>query len=229
MLKTSILNYFTRFEIGLWSVSITAIILSSFIFGSDDALTLAASLIGVTFLILNAKGNVWGQVLTVLFSVLYGVISYQTAYYGEMITYLGMTAPIAVASVVSWLKNPVEKGRNEVKVNRLSIKEYVFLFILSCIVTFAFYYILKAFNTAVLWLSTLSVFTSFIASYLTMRRSRFFALGYAANDVVLIGLWLIASIKNPSYFSVVICFVVFVFNDLYGFVSWSEMKKRQAL
>ncbi len=226
-MKTRITNYFTKFEIILWSASVVAIILSSVVFGAVDYLTLIASIVGATFLILNAKGNVWGQVLTVVFSVLYGVISWSSAYYGEMITYLGMTTPIAIASVVAWLRNPFEKGRNEVKVNHLKTGEYVFLTILSLFVTWLFYYILAYLNTAVLWLSTLSVLTSFVASYLTMRRSEYFALAYASNDLVLIGLWVIASIGDKSCVAMVICFMVFFINDLYGFVNWAKMKRRQ--
>lgn len=221
--------YFTKFEIGLWLSSVAVIATSFVLFQSKNYLTLTASLIGATFLILNAKGNVWGQVLTVMFSVLYGVISYSSAYYGEMITYLGMTAPIAVAAIVSWMKNPAEKGKNEVKVNQLAPKEYVFLLGLSTAVTIAFYFILAAFDTAVLWLSTVSVFTSFVGAYLTMRRSEYFAIGYAANDVVLIVLWLIAASKDSSCFSMVSCFLVFLINDIYGFFSWLEMKKSQVI
>ena len=78
-----------------------------------------------------------------------------------------------------------------------------------------------------MFFSTLSVSTSFIAAYLTFRRSPYFALAYAANDVVLIILWTMASFIKTSYISVVICFVVFLINDLYGFVSWLKMEKRQ--
>ena len=190
-------------------------------------LTLGASLIGATFLILNAKGNAWGQVLTVVFSILYGIISYSNAYYGEMITYLGMTAAIAIGSVISWIRNPAEEGKNVVKVNNLKIREYVLLLFLGIIITVIFYYILEAFNTNSLLLSTISVFTSFIASYLTLRRSEYYALAYAANDIVLILLWLIAMENNSGYISVVICFVVFLINDLYGYYSWLKMKKIQ--
>ncbi|MGN8896340.1 nicotinamide riboside transporter PnuC [Flavonifractor sp. HCP28S3_F3] len=221
-------SYFTKFEKGLWLVSVTAIVGSYLLFQAGDVLTLLASLIGATFLILNAKGNVWGQVLTVVFSLLYGVISYSTAYYGEMITYLGMTAPIAVASVVSWARNPAQEGEREVKVNRLPRWEYLLLVALSLAVTCVFYFILKACHTQVLWLSTLSVFTSFLASYLTMRRSPFFAVGYAANDVVLIALWLIAARQDRQYSAVVICFAVFLINDLYGYWNWIRLKKKQA-
>lgn len=220
-------TYFTPFEKGLWLVSVTAILTSYLLFRSGDWLTLLASLIGATFLILNAKGNVWGQVLTVAFSLLYGVISYSTAYYGEMITYLGMSAPIAAASVVSWARHPAQEGVREVKVNRLPRWEYPALAAAALAVTGVFYFILKACGTQELGLSTLSVFTSFTAAYLTMRRSPFFALAYAANDLVLIALWSIAASGESGYLSMVICFTVFLVNDLYGYVNWLSLKKKQ--
>ena len=75
--------------------------------------------------------------------------------------------------------------------------------------------------------STLSVTTSFIAVYLTFRRSPWFALAYAANDIVLIVLWILAALQDISYVSVIVCFAVFLVNDLYGFFSWLKMEKSQ--
>jgi len=222
-----LLNYFTKFEIGLWSTSVLLILVSFCIFDRENYLTLIASIIGATFLIFNAKGNPIGQFLTIVFSTIYGIISYGFSYYGEMITYVGMTLPMALFALISWLKNPYEKGKAEVKVNRISKKEIVFMTLLTLIVTIIFYFILKYFNTANLIPSTLSVTTSFVAVYLTFRRSPYFALAYACNDVVLIILWILASITDISYLSVVICFAVFLVNDLYGFVSWKRMEKRQ--
>ena len=112
-------------------------------------------------------------------------------------------------------------------VNRLENKELAFLYILTALVTFGFYFILDYFDTANMIPSTLSVTTSFIAVYLTFRRSPYFALAYAANDVVLIILWILAAVEDISYLSVIICFVMFLVNDLYGFVSWKRMEKRQ--
>lgn len=186
-----------------------------------------ASLIGVTALIFIAKGDVLGQILTVAFSVLYGIISLKQKYYGEMITYMFMTAPMAIAAVVSWIKNPYKKGKSEVKVNSLKVPEIIAMFVYSAIVTFIFYYILKAFDTANIIPSTISVTTSFLASYMTFRRSPFYALGYAANDVVLIILWIMAAMDNIAYIPMIMCFVMFLINDLYGFVCWQKMKKRQ--
>ena len=223
------LKYFSVTEILLWSLSAVSVIAAFLIFDPTSHLTLIASLIGITSLILCAKGNPIGQLLMVAFSLLYGIISFGFAYYGEMITYLGMSMPMAVLALISWLKNPYNGNRSQVKVNTLDKKEYIFMLALTLAVTVIFYFILDAFKTANILPSTVSVTTSFIAVYLTFRRSPYFALAYAANDVILIILWTLASLEQTKYVSVTVCFAAFLVNDLYGFVSWQKMKLRQAL
>ena len=222
-----LLSYFSKIEIALWGSSIALILISFIAFDRANYLTLIASLVGVTSLIFNAKGNPFGQVLMVIFSLLYGIISYTFNYYGEMITYIGMTMPMAVFALISWLKNPYKGNKAEVKVNSISKNETLFMFIAATVTTVLFYYILAYFNTANIIPSKLSVTTSFIAVYLTFRRSPYFALAYALNDVVLIVLWVIASVYNVRYISVVVCFVAFLVNDIYGYISWQKMKARQ--
>lgn len=221
-------EYFSKSEIMLWSISTLLVLTSFFVFDRSSYLTLCASLIGVTYLIFNAKGNPVGQVLVIIFSLLYGIISYKFSYFGEMVTYLGMTMPMAVFALISWLRNPFNGNRAEVRVNSISKSETVFMFVLALIVTAAFYFILQMFHTANIIPSTLSVTTSFIAVYLTFRRSPFYAIAYSANDIVLIILWIMASITDTRYISVVVCFAVFLVNDIYSFFSWQKMKKRQA-
>jgi len=220
----------TKFEKGLWLTSLAVTILSyllSYLFsGGGDLLNLIASLIGVTALIFVAKGLVLGQLLTVVFSVFYGIISVLFSYYGEMITYLFMTTPMAIVAAIEWIKNPY-KDTQEVKVHKVTKKQLVIMWLLALVVTVLFYFILKALNTANLFFSTLSITTSFVASYLTFLRSPYYAIGYSANDVVLIILWILASVEDISYLPMVACFIMFLFNDLYGFYNWRRMQKRQ--
>lgn len=219
--------YFTKAELTLWGTSAALVIVFFLIFDRVNILTLAASLVGVTSLIFNAKGNPIGQALMIVFSLLYGIISYRFSYYGEMITYLGMTAPMALFALIAWLRNPYRGNHAEVAVNRLRREEWLLMLILSGCVTVVFYFILDHFGTANMLPSTLSVTTSFIAVYLTFRRSPYFALAYAANDIVLICLWILASVQDIRYLSVMICFFLFLINDIYGFVSWRKMEQRQ--
>lgn len=219
--------YFTKAEKLLWSISVFFIVISFILFDRSNYLTLAASLIGVTSLIFNAKGNPFGQLLMVVFSLLYGMISFSFSYYGEMITYLGMTMPMALFALIAWLRHPYRGNISEVEVNRIKSREIVLMAVLSVIVTIVFFFVLRFFHTANIIPSTLSVTTSFIAVYLTFRRNPFFAVAYALNDIVLIILWVLASFSDIRYLSVVVCFAAFLVNDIYGFLNWRKMEKRQ--
>ncbi len=216
----------TGFEWGLWLFSLLGVTASFLLSPAWDILSLCASLVGVTALLFVSKGYVLGQVLTVVFAVFYGFISFFFSYYGEVLTYLGMTAPIALLAVFSWLKNPYA-GTKTVAVRRLGLRTWLWLFALSFAVTLAFYFILGALGTANLPLSTLSVFTSFLASSLTFLRSPYYALAYAGNDLVLILLWLMAALADPGYIPMIACFFCFLLNDLYGLVNWRRMQARQ--
>lgn len=218
----------TKREWLLWICSLAVVLISNILPGQLDILTLAAALIGVTSLIFAAKGNVWAQILMIIFSILYGIISYRFRYWGEMITYLGMTLPMAVWSTVTWIRNPSADNGSEVEIQRLNRKHIGGLVIFTAAVTVVFYYILKTLGTPNMVFSTISVTTSFLAASLTMLRSSYYALGYAANDIVLIVLWILASLKNPAYIPVVVNFSIFFLNDMYGFISWKKREIRQA-
>ena len=134
---------------------------------------------------------------------------------------------MSIFALVSWLRNPYNGNRAEVKVNSINKLEVVFMFALTAVVTVIFYFILDFFNTSNLIPSTLSVTTSFLAVYLTFRRSPYYAIAYAANDAVLIVLWVLATLSDISYLSVTICFIMFLANDIYGFINWTRMQRRQ--
>lgn len=222
------MHYFTKGELVLWGGSAALILTSYGLFGHGGVWELIASLIGVTSLIYCAKGHPVGQALMVIFSLLYGGISWSFAYYGEMITYLGMSMPMAVLSLIVWLRHPYKGDHSQVEVSRLSRREWVFASLLTAAVTAIFYFILAALGTTNLLPSTVSVTTSFLAVYLTYRRSPYYALAYAANDVVLILLWVLAAREDAGYIAVVVCFAAFLVNDIYGFISWRRMQRRQS-
>ncbi len=218
----------TKFEWGLYIFSLSIVALSFILSPERDVLNLIASLVGVTGLIFVARGAVFGQAVLIVFALLYALTSYREGYYGEMITYLGMSAPAAAFACISWLKNPYGK-RDEVKVGSLDRKKALIMIALTVSMTVAFYFILSALGTENLPVSTLSVATSVLAAYMTFIRVPYYALGYVLNDVVLIVLWCGSAFRDVSYLPVVMCFFAFLFNDLYGFVAWKrrEIIQRQ--
>ena len=217
----------SRFESGLLITSLIVVTASFLLSPEKDYLTLISSLIGVTALIFVAKGYVIGEILCVIFAVFYGIVSFYFKYYGEVITYLCMTAPMSIMATIEWIKHPYGDTK-EVKIKKITSKDITVMLLITLAVTVAFYFILKALNTESLIVSTISITTSFLAVYLTYLRSPFYALAYAANDIVLIVLWVIASVKNIAYLPMIICFIMFLVNDIYGFYNWERMRKRQS-
>lgn len=215
---------FKKKEWVLWIVSLVLVIMSNLMSGNVDVLTLSATCVGVTSLVFAAIGNVWAPILMIAFSIFYGIISWKFRYWGEVITYLGMTMPMAIWSTITWIKNPAKNGK-EVAIQKLTKMHFLLVALSTVIVTAVFYVILAKLNTPNIVFSTISITTSFVAAALTMLRSSYYAVGYAANDIVLIVLWVLASIKNPEYIPVVVNFAIFFFNDMYGFVSWKKREK----
>ena len=209
-------------------ISLLIIIICFFLGTDKNILSLVTSILGVITVIFGAKGLVWAPVVNLLYNIVYIILSYTQGFYGEVLIYIFMMTPINIAMIVSWLKNKSKEDENIVEVNKLNKKEYILLFGFTLIVAVGFYFILKALNTTALFISTISLIDSFIATYLLYRRCSNYALSYIVNDIILIVLWLYAIRNNGiAYLPMVLSFLVFLVNDIYGLISWKKKEKKQ--
>lgn len=215
-----------RSDLVTWCVSASVLLLSYFLFPDGDIFSVLGSLVGITALIYIAKGAVFGQVLSLLFCLFYGIKALSFHYYGETLTYLGMSFPAALFNLISWIRHPYRDSKR-VKVAHLSAFRIFLTAVLCCAVTVLFYYLLRALSTADLAVSTFSVATSFFAASLSFQRSPWYAVAYMVNDIVLIVLWARAWLADPSVLPVLMCFAVFLLNDIRGFFSWRRMLRQQ--
>lgn len=217
----------TKFEWTLWIFSLVAITVSFFAAGNTNYAALATSLMGVTALIFMAHGDAFGMMIMICFSLTYAAVSFFARYYGEMIIYLTMQLPCCISSLVSWLRHPGEKGSAEVKAGRFDKRHLFILVPLVAAVTVSFFFILRAFGTANLIPSAVSVATSMVALYLMILRVPAYALAFVLNDIVLVVLWSLACAESPEYLSLAVCFSIFLLNDGYTFISWTRRRKKQ--
>lgn len=216
------------FEIISLLVSISIIVVC-FILGSQkNYLALVTSIIGIISVMQCSKALVIAPIAGITFSVLYSIVSITQAYYGEALIYIVLMIPIDILAIISWFKNKNELNKDVVTINKIKYKEYLILIPITAMVTVGFYFLLKALNTAQLIVSTISLVTSIVAAYLMLRRSKYYAIGFALNDIVLIVLWSLAvSTNGVAYLPNVISFCVFLYNDIYGFIFWLKEEKSQ--
>ena len=121
-----------------WLGSLAVVAVSNFLGGDVDPLTLIAALTGVTALMLAAKGQVFAQYLMIVFCLLYGAISCRFRYWGEMLTYLGMSLPMAVWSAVTWRRNTAHEAGSAVAIRRLTGRDLTLLVLATAAVTALF-------------------------------------------------------------------------------------------
>lgn len=224
-----IYNYFkdwNLFEKLYLFVGIVVGILTSIIFNG----TIIDSLYTITYLttaILMSKGKVESYFIGIISVFFYGIVSYNQGYYGELLITIFLTFPMMIIGIVSWLKHQ-DKDEDVVIISSLSKKEIVFAFSSQLILFWVYYFLLKAFNTDLLMISSLSIVTSVLATYFEARRSELSLFCYVANDLILITLWLIPIINgDTSLISVLIGPMLLLVNDIYGSYNWKRLKDIQ--
>lgn len=200
--------------------------LSQLLLGNTEWAFMVVSMVGISALIYTAKGHVMGPLIMILFSITYSLISLSYDYYGEAITYGGMTLPMSILALIAWVKHPSSQN-NQVKTAVLTKREWLICGLYAILVTGALGIVLYLFDTPNLVLSTISVTTSFVAVYLTYKRSQYYAVAYALNDFILIGLWVYASTTHEAYMPLVVCFSLFLIYDIYGYIAWNRMSNKQ--
>lgn len=223
---TFLFENFNKKELTAWVLSLTLIMLSQLLLGNTEWAFMLVSMVGISALIYTAKGHVMGPLIMILFSITYSLISLSFDYYGEAITYGGMTLPMSILALIAWVKHPSSE-KNQVKTAVLTKREWLICGLYSIIVTTILGAVLYLFDTPNLVLSTISVTTSFVAVYLTYKRSQYYAVAYALNDLILIGLWVYASTTHEAYMPLVVCFSLFLIYDIYGYIAWNKMSNKQ--
>lgn len=222
-------NYFkdwTKFELALLICGLTMSILSSIIFKGTIIDTLYTSLYLITALLMS-KGKVESYFVGFISVFFYGIVSYNQGYYGELIITIFLTFPIMIIGIISWLRNQ-DKEDDVVIVNTLPRKEIIIALASQLILFWIYYFLLKAFNTDLLVISSISIVTSVLASYFEARRSELSLFCYIANDIVIITLWIIPVIAGETaLISVLVGPILLLINDIYGSYNWRRLKETQ--
>lgn len=217
------------FEISFLTLSLFIILICYLLNHDKNMLSLIVSLLGIFTVICGAKGLIIAPFINIIYNVLYIFISFSQNFYGEVLIYIFLMIPLNIITIISWLKNRSNENKNIVKVNKISKKEYSILIIVTIGILFSFYLLLKSLNTSALIISTFSLADSLIASYLLFRRSSNYAIAFIINDIILILLWL-TTLTNGKiiHLPIVITFMIFLINDIYGLIIWKKREKLQS-
>ena len=188
----------------------------------SDILEITTSIVALLVAVLFAKAKIEGYFLLFLSLTLYAIVSWRARLYGEFIDQIILTLPVAIFGVVNWLRNKFDDTRKGkvVKITHTHWIEIALLILSQIIMGVGYYFVLRAFNTNLLLLSTICVAVAFMGTYLTARRSDFVPYVWILSDFALIALWAFVG-------AMVILPIVYVIIDTYSIINWRRLKKCQ--
>lgn len=218
---------FSLWEWLLWGFGLVLVVVLGIVFKSGVLIT-TSSVLGITAVFLCAKGMVIGCFVEIAQLFLYCTMSWFNRYYGEILVCALVTFPTYLFSIITWLKNR-QKGDVVLKVSKTpKLLEWILLFVISAILSVGAYFLLRAFNTSHLIVSTIGVGTGICAGYLSIRRSEFSFLLFLVNNILCIILWLTVVVKGDlSYIPTVANYAIFMTMNIFGFVNWLKLKRQQ--
>ncbi len=195
----------------------------------SSALVIISSILGILMVFFLGKGKLLGNIIGIVQGVTYIIISYFNQFYGEAIICGAVTLPIYIFAIISWAKNQNKDDRVVQVNNSITIKEILIVFAVLAVYFVGVYFMLRAFNTANLVISTISAVLGTLAGYLVIRRSEYNFICYMLNNIIAITLWLTLVItKNDlAYISTVVQYCMFFFLNLMGTINWIKIKRVQ--
>ena len=191
---------------------------------------LTASVLSIIWIMLIAKGKVEGYVVGFLATILYAWVSVFYRYYGELLISIFITTPLNVYGFIQWVNNRRQDKKlgKVVVVGGVQKKELVILLSSQLILSVGYYFLLKVFNTEFLLVSTISICTSTIGTYLLLRRSDHSWIAWILNAIIQVVLWTyILIVFGLSSFVMFWFALLSLLNNVYGYISWIKLKKSQ--
>lgn len=234
-----------------WLLLFTAINLAVFfIFGTDSFLGLIASLSGILCVVLVAKGKISNYFFGLVQVLIYGYISMQFSLYGEaMLNFLFYT-PLQFIGFYLWYRNAKNNSKEgttaltettagsspsssfKITVKKLSWKGLLGLTLVSGLAIWAYALLLQALSGASVGLDSATTVLSIVAQFLMLARYAEQWLLWIIVNILSIALWGLtltgsqATGEDPAW-NVLIMWVAFLFNSIYGYINWLKISKKQ--
>ena len=223
-----IFTSWTIYEKILLSVGLIASV-ASFIFApKHNYLALATALLGLVVGLFTSKGIFWAPIVSIVYNSIYVILSLSQKYYGSVIMSLAIVIPMNIVSIITWIKNKGKKEADGVTINKIHYWEYIITILVCCAIGVGFYFILQALHTKQLLLNTFVMAAGMFSTYMVMRRSRLYSIGYILQDICLLVMWSITIAKGGlEYLPTLVGLVVFCFIDNYGVLRWKNGYKKQ--
>lgn len=205
-------------------------ILVNLIFGiiaNSTTLALSNSFFAVLGSVFNTKGSPLGYAFNLLETITYIFLSYDLKYYAEALINVVGFIPMSIYGFFAWLKN-MNGDTKSINVKTLSLKEIIIASLIQLILIYPYYLLLVYFDTALPFISAISLAFTILAMYFGTRMSVLNYYIYIIQSIIKIVLWLSPVLQgNYDNVPVLVTSVLYMIGDIYGIYNWNRLKRVQ--
>ncbi|MBI9053861.1 MAG: nicotinamide mononucleotide transporter [Bacteroidales bacterium] len=226
--KSIIRNFFNDWDLyeKLWLVISTILIVSLSIYWKDSPIGIIASLAGIWNVVLVAKGKILNYFFGIIAVTTYAFVAYTQKYFGEVMLNMFYFFPMQFIGFYIWRKRTSDKKTEDIKVVYMTNKQRLFWLCITAVATITYAYILKRLGGNLPFLDSASTVMSVIAMILMVFVFVEQWILWILVDIVSIFLWAIAMKNGGTDIAVLIMWIAFLVNAIYGLFNWIKLESK---
>lgn len=214
----------SRFDVA-WIMIATAVILGLSIYWKDNMISIIAALTGVWCVILTGKGKRSSFLFGTVNVLFYAILSYQAAYYGEVMLNILYYFP---ANFIGWFvwKKHMNEETNEVNKERLPLKKSGILYGITALGIIGYGFVLKQMGGNLPFVDSMSTVVSVVAQILSIKRLTEQWILWIVVDVVTVIMWAVNFANGGESIATLAMWSVYLINAIIMFVKWNKEAKQ---
>lgn len=210
-----------------WLFSFTALIIGLSIHWKDSWIGIIASLTGIWCVVLVAKGKISNYYFGIVNVLAYAYVAYGWKYYGEVMLNLGYFLPMQFVGLYLWRKNRMSKKKDDVKARFMTNRLRVLWSAITAVAVFSYGLVLRSMGGSLPFMDSASTVLSVIAMILMAWMYMEQWILWIIVDIVSIIMWFAVMLDGGNDIAVLLMWVAFLVNAVYGAINWIKLVKVQ--
>lgn len=205
----------------MWmGIAVTLILILSII-SKTELIKIIASVCGVIYILGIAKEKRSSQIFGLVNTAIYAYLMFNDKVYGSAI-YNGLYClPMLVYTYFNWGKAKDETGK-KVKISSYSIKARCYLIISAIAVVTIYYVIASRFGINYVLVDALTITCGVFGMYAISKKKIEQWYAFIIVNIANISMWVIETIKDTSNATMVLMFIIYMINNIYGLNVWKK-------
>lgn len=209
-----------------WLLLFSSVAILSYYISDGTILSLAATLSGILTVVLVAKGRTSNFYFGIVNIVLYGYLSFQAQFYGEVMLNAFYYLPMQYIGLYLWTKN--ERMSDRVSAARMTHKERGIWAVVSVVSIFLYAEVLEELGGNLPLHDSASTTLSVLAQYLMVRRVKEQWILWFVINIISIYMWSTSYMQTGENLALVVMWSAYLVNSVYGFYNWNRMESDHA-